>query len=94
MPGIAIQWQNKKGTWAPFEVTDVLHMSVSHSCYLFLDGRLPVVAREGEVFIVNTPALEKKYRKNGKKVTTFSTILQDTARLDFPLGDVGFLEPL
>lgn len=90
---LTIRWKDEDGTWKPFDLMDIAHLPVSHACYLFSHGTL-VVAKEDGHYIVNNAELAARYRRDKKPVTTFDKVLQDVARIDLPLGKVGFVSSL
>lgn len=89
---IIIKWMDKTGAWHDFNSADILHMPLKHACHLF-NTSTPVVVKQDDAYIVNTEDLRKKYRKSGKFVTEFKTILSTAGgNLDRKLCDVGFIQ--
>jgi hypothetical protein len=88
---MVIKWQDTTMTapnWFDFSLDDIMHMPVSHAVNLFSSG-VPVVIKEGERYIVNTPALLDSYKKQGKRVMLIDQV--DTARMDQKLSVAGFI---
>lgn len=85
---IIIQWRSGSG-WVDFDLGDILHYPVSHACHLFSKS-IPVVAREGNRYVVSTKKLLEDYRKNGKDVRLFSDVLADADRAGRRFGSCGF----
>jgi hypothetical protein len=86
-----IKWQDTKITapnWFNFNPDDIMHMPVRHAVNLFSNG-VPVVIKEGERYIVNTPALLASYKKQGKRVMLIDQV--DPARMDQKLSVAGFV---
>lgn len=70
-----------KPVWHEFDLSDINHMSRTHAINLFRNST-PVVIKQGDICIVNTPELLKQYRKNGRHVMEISELVQDDGRLD------------
>ena len=88
---LTIKWVKEDKTWGDFDLDSILHMPVRHACHLF-SNKIPILAKQGEVYITNTQALVDKCRKEGKKVTTFEKILETGGeKLDKALEVGGFL---
>ncbi len=89
---LKINWQDKDDMWKDFDIGSILHLSVRHSCNLFSNSSIPVIARQDGCYIVNTDDLKARYLKTGKFVTTFQTILEiGSAGIDRPLCERGFV---
>ena len=89
---ITIKWQDREGKWKDFNPADVMHMPVRHSCHLFSNTKIPVIVKQDDFYVVNTEELKSRYRKTGKFVTTFRTILDtSSAGIDQPLSKHGFI---
>ena len=82
---VTIKWQSDDGTWNDFDTTEINGYPVTHALDLF-SFRVPVVAKQDDMYFVNTPDLKRKYQSSGKKVT----LLQDIKRSDKSFGQVGF----
>ena len=86
-----IKWQNTSITapnWFDFSVDDIMHLSVQHAVDLFSNA-VPVVIKEGERYIVNTPDLLASYRKQGKRVMMITEA--DPNRRQQKLSVAGFV---
>lgn len=89
---IVINWQNSSGKWINFDPMDILHMPVRHACNLFNNTKIPVVVKQDDFYVVNTEDLKDRYRKTGKKVFVFQSILDTgSAGIDRPLLENGFM---
>lgn len=89
---LVIKWQGTNGTWNDFNANDVLHMPVNHTCHLFSNTKIPVIVKQDDFYVVNTEDLKDRYRKTGKPVFTFQTILTGgSVGLDRPLSEQGFM---
>lgn len=90
MSDLEILWNDESG-WVPFNLDDVAHLPVRHSCHLF-SGTRQVVAKQSGTYIVNSVDLQQKYRVQKKRCVTFQEILDRGGdRLDKKLSEVGFI---
>lgn len=84
-----IKWQDRTmnpSEWFDFPLDDIVYLPVSHAVDLF-SGKIPVIIKEGEQYIVNTPELFSSYKKKGQKVMMISQV----GRTGQKLGTGGFL---
>ncbi len=91
MDNLKIKWQDigqdiGQKPWIPFNLSDINHMSRTHAINLF-SNKTPVIAKQGDAFIVNTGSLHNDYKRKGKKVMLFSELEPS----DKMLSSVGFL---
>lgn len=89
---IEIKWKHPQGDWRCFDINDILHMPVEHSCWLFSNSKIPVVVKQDDCYIVNTDELKNKYRKTGKRCFNFKTLLTASSMLKRPLWEAGFVQ--
>ena len=85
-----IDWikYQEAGEWKLFPIETILHMSRTHAINLF-SGKIPVVAKEGEMYISNDSETRRLYHRSRLKITKFSE-LQPSDRI---LKSIGFLQP-
>lgn len=90
---LTMKYQDRSGAWNDFDMTDLMEESARHSALMFSRTSIPVIVRQGEAYIVNTEDLKQRYRRAGRKVWTFSTILTSPGdvSLDKPLLERGFI---
>lgn len=90
MSDIDVRW--KRGDeWVEFPVADILDLPVKHACHLF-SGSLPVIAKQGGHYFVNSTDLQKQYRVRKHRVTTFEELLERGGeRLEKKLSTGGFV---
>ena len=90
---LTMKYQDKSGAWNDFDMSALMEESALHSALMFSRTSIPVIVRQGEAYIVNTEDLKQRYRKAGKKVWMFSTILTSPGEmsLDKPLVERGFI---
>ena len=90
---LTMKYQDQSGAWKAFDLNELMDEPVRHSVLMFSRTSIPVIVRQGEAYIVNTEDLKQRYRKAGKKVWMFSTILTSPGdvSLDKPLAERGFL---
>lgn len=70
----------------PFDLSDISHMSRNHAIALFSHA-IPVIAKQGETYIVNNLTLFNQYQKNKKSVRLFTDLVTD----ENALSKVGFI---
>ena len=89
---ITIKWQKESNDWKNIDTDELLHMSIRHSCNLFSNTKIPIVVKQDDFYIVNTENLKERYRKTGKLVFTFQSILNHCDKLaDQLLSVKGFM---
>ena len=81
-----IWWKNANGEKFIFDNSEINQMSRNHAIDLF-SGKVPVLAIENGMNIVNDAATRDKLAGQRKKVMLFSEV----ERSDAPFGSVGFL---
>lgn len=93
MSEIEIVTRYKDGGWVPFNLGSILHMPLRHACHVFDEENAhEVVAKQSGAYVVNSEELQKKYRVQRKRCTTFADILAKGGdALDMPLSKVGFV---
>ena len=70
----------------PFDLSDISHMSRNHAIALFSHA-IPVIAKQGETYIVNSLSLFEQYQGRKKPVKLFSDLIAD----ENALSKVGFI---
>ena len=80
-----IKWKNGNGVWEIFPLADILHLSRNHAIGLF-SGKIAVVAKEQDTYIVNSVETQRKYLSQKKKCLLFANL----PRSEELLGRVGF----
>ena len=82
----------KAGKWQMLDLKTIDHMPVKHACTLFSNTKIPVIAKQDGAYVVNTEDLKARYRKSGKTVTMFQTLLDSGSALQHPISDRGFIQ--
>ena len=85
---ITIKWQSKDGEWHDYDHQDIMAMSRTHAKNLF-SQKIPVVAKQGEIYVVNTVQLRDKYQASGKKTMLFLDMKESAETLE----KVGLFDP-
>ena len=82
---ISIKWRNAENKWEIFPLTDILHLSRNHAIDLF-SGKIAVVAKEAETYMVNSEETQRKYISQGKPCQLFSELIRSEEKLQ----SIGF----
>lgn len=82
---ITINWQ-KDNKWIDFDMDSINHLPRNHAIDLF-SGKIPVIAKQGDDYIVNTMDLLNRYKSNKKSVVLFESL----ERSEKPLSEVGLI---
>lgn len=90
---LTMKYQDTSGAWKDFDLSELMCQPVRHSALMFSRSHVPVIVRQGSAYLVNTEDLKQRYRKAGKKVWMFQTLLESPGDggLDRVLSERGFI---
>lgn len=76
-----IKWQAAPGAWVTFDMADINHMPRNHGISLF-SNETPVIIKEDDNYIVNTPDLLAQYQRAGRSVKLLSECTPSTESIE------------